>query len=48
MTAMKKLMTESSPEEPEPRNLVSRRRSDVPFFVVMGGLSSFFILLIVM
>jgi molybdate transport system permease protein len=45
---MKKLMTESSPEEPEPRNLVSRRRSDVPFFVVMGGLSSFFILLIVM
>lgn len=42
-------MTEPSPENPtEPRALVSRRRSDVPFFFVMGGLSSIFILLIVM
>jgi molybdate transport system permease protein len=46
---MMERMTEQ-PSEPSstPRPRVARRRSDVPFFLVMSGLSSSFILLIVL
>ncbi len=41
-------MNESSPQATVSRPARARRRSDIPFFIVMGGLSACFVLLIVL
>ncbi|MGI9470286.1 MAG: ABC transporter permease [Rubripirellula sp.] len=41
-------MTEQSEPTTQPPTSLARRRSDLPFFLVMGGLSSCFVLLIVL